>query len=82
MVQEQFFLKLDLVIGSEELTLSLLKEGIEIEIKDPQIFACLNNTPVYKAKLLKKGDMFVAKVLKIFDVREMEKIKEKFCLEV
>ncbi len=82
MVVDSIFLKVDIVIGNEELKLAELQEGREITLEKIDTFICINNTPVYKSKLQKKGHIYVAKVLKIFDIREMEKLKEKYCFEV
>jgi len=75
-------LRLDVVIGDEKLNTLSIKTGKEIILENPDIFICINNTPVYKAKILKNKDIAIAKIIKVFSVKEMKKVKEKYCIEV
>ncbi len=68
-------LLLEVYIKGEDLSLKDLKIKKEITIKKPFLFATINKTPYFKIKFLKKDDISIFKVVKIFNVKEMENLK-------
>lgn len=68
-------LTLEIYLKGEDLSLGEIKDKKEISIKNPILFATINKTPYFKIKFQNKDDISVFKVVKIFNVKEMQELK-------
>ncbi len=74
-MEKEIDLTLEVYLKGDSLSLKDIKNKKEVTIKKPFLFATINKTPYFKMKLQNTDNISVFKVVKIFNVKEMEDLK-------
>ena len=76
-MEKDIFVKFEVYMEPENLTLQSIKENKTLKIKSKYMFSTINKVPFHECEIKKYDDILIGKIKRIFDLGESLDLQEK-----